>query len=452
MSEVPEEQYKVFNDPIHGHIALHPLLVRIIDTPQFQRLRSIKQLGGTYFVYPGAAHNRFEHSIGVCHLAGELVQVLKNRQPKLDIDDRDILCVQIAGLCHDLGHGPFSHLFDGMVIPKILPNSKWKHEQASEKMFVHLVEVNDLESVMKHYGLVLPADLEFIKELINGPQDSQTPWPYKGRTEGKCFLYEIVANKVTGIDVDKDCYHLGIQNNFDYERLLKFARVCVVEGRKHICTRDKEVDNLYNMFHTRNGLHRRAYQHKVSNAIELMITEALVKANNYIEIQGSGGKRLKMSEAIEDMEAYSKLTDNVFDEILNSTDPNLAGAQKILQDIHCRNLYKCVGLMYIENQLNKKTKDERQKVVDMTYGMKDKNPIDFMHFYSKENPNKAFKIPKDRVSQLLPEKFSEQLIQVFCMKKDEQTLKEGKKCFEEWSKRQRCSPPGRSPTQSGATV
>ena len=55
---------KVFNDPIHGHIRLHPLLVKIIDTPQFQRLRYIKQLGGCYFVYPGASHNRFEHSIG----------------------------------------------------------------------------------------------------------------------------------------------------------------------------------------------------------------------------------------------------------------------------------------------------------------------------------------------------------------------------------------------------
>ncbi|EDO26257.1 predicted protein, partial [Nematostella vectensis] len=55
---------KVFNDPIHGHIDVHPLCVKIIDTPQFQRLRNLKQLGGCYFVFPGAAHNRFEHSIG----------------------------------------------------------------------------------------------------------------------------------------------------------------------------------------------------------------------------------------------------------------------------------------------------------------------------------------------------------------------------------------------------
>ena len=60
--------HQVFNDPIHGHVELHPLLVKIIDTPQFQRLRNIKQLGGKYFVFPGASHNRFEHSIVKCNL------------------------------------------------------------------------------------------------------------------------------------------------------------------------------------------------------------------------------------------------------------------------------------------------------------------------------------------------------------------------------------------------
>ena len=59
--------FQVFNDPIHGHIELEPLLVKIINTPQFQRLKNIKQLGGAYYVFPGASHNRFEHSIGcVC--------------------------------------------------------------------------------------------------------------------------------------------------------------------------------------------------------------------------------------------------------------------------------------------------------------------------------------------------------------------------------------------------
>ena len=66
---------QVFNDPIHGHIEVHPLCMKIIDTPQFQRLRDIKQLGGTYFVFPGGSHNRFEHCIGyvICFYLANIV-------------------------------------------------------------------------------------------------------------------------------------------------------------------------------------------------------------------------------------------------------------------------------------------------------------------------------------------------------------------------------------------
>uniref|UniRef100_A0A3P9IF46 HD/PDEase domain-containing protein n=1 Tax=Oryzias latipes TaxID=8090 RepID=A0A3P9IF46_ORYLA len=100
--------------------------VQIIDTPQFQRLRYIKQLGGGYFVYPGASHNRFEHSIGVAYLAGLQARTLRENQPELNITDKDILCLEIAGLCHDLGHGPFSHLFDQMFMPQANGNEEWK--------------------------------------------------------------------------------------------------------------------------------------------------------------------------------------------------------------------------------------------------------------------------------------------------------------------------------------
>ncbi|KPP56276.1 hypothetical protein Z043_126135, partial [Scleropages formosus] len=167
---------QVFNDPIHGHIEFHPLLIHIIDTPQ------------------------------VGHLAGLLVRALRERQPELQIDHRDMLCVQIAGLCHDLGespqtshlihtllthsHGPFSHVFEGMFMPKARPDFRWKHEMTSVEMFDHLIKANGLETVMEQHGLVLPQDLVFIKEQI-------------GRPKEKWFLYEIVANKRNGIDVDK---------------------------------------------------------------------------------------------------------------------------------------------------------------------------------------------------------------------------------------------------------
>uniref|UniRef100_A0A8D3A957 HD domain-containing protein n=1 Tax=Scophthalmus maximus TaxID=52904 RepID=A0A8D3A957_SCOMX len=427
---------QVFNDPIHGHVELHPLLIKIIDTPQFQRLRNLKQLGGSYFVFPGASHNRFEHSIGVCYLAGQLVQALNERQPELLITRRDILCVQIAGLCHDLGHGPFSHMFDGRFIPKARPDITWKHENASVAMFDHLVKENDLNQLMTQHGLVLPEDLTFIKEQIGGPLDTNAAQAKKS------FLYQIVANKTNGIDVDKwdyfarDCYHLGIQNNFDYRRFLKFARVCEVDGQKHICTRDKEVGNLYDMFHTRNCLHRRAYQHKVGNIIEAMITEAFLKADPYIQIEGSEGKMFTLSTAIDDMVAYTKLTDNVFEQILHSSVTELAEPREILNNIICRRLFKFLG----ETQA-----DERLSVTKVFIAFPallwpsaqnflffEKNPINSVHFYSKDNPTKAYQIRKNQVSKLLPEQFAEQLIRVYFKKRDDNSLDAAKMHFVQW--------------------
>ncbi|XP_076596618.1 deoxynucleoside triphosphate triphosphohydrolase SAMHD1-like [Chaetodon auriga] len=464
--QIEAEQSKVFNDPIHGHVELHPLLIKIIDTPQFQRLRNLKQLGGTYFVFPGASHNRFEHCIGVGHLAGRLVQALNERQPELLISRRDILCVQIAGLCHDLGHGPFSHMFDGKFIPHARPDITWKHEKASLDMFDYLVEDNHLKPVMEDHGLVLPEDLDFIKEQIGGPLVSNAgrKWPYKGRPEDKSFLYEIVANKRNGIDVDKwdyfarDCYHLGIQNNFDYHRFLKFARVCEADGQKQICVRDKEVGNLYDMFHTRNSLHRRAYQHKVGDIIETMITEAFLEADKHIQFEGSGGRMFTLSTAIDDMEAYTKLTDHVFEQILNSSSPELAEARKILRNIVCRRLYKCLGQTQAEKPLDvtqemihsweavlAKTvpqtgaqdvslqpEDFVVSVILMDYGMKEKNPINNVRFYCKDDPNTAIQICKNQVSKLLPEQFAEQQIRVYCKKTDDRSLEAAKKQFVQW--------------------
>ncbi|XP_060772817.1 deoxynucleoside triphosphate triphosphohydrolase SAMHD1-like [Neoarius graeffei] len=457
-SQLPTE-YKVFNDPIHGHIELHPLLVKIIDTPQFQRLRYIKQLGGTYFVFPGASHNRFEHSIGVAHLAGCLLKSLRDKQPELEITERDILCVQIAGLCHDLGHGPFSHLFDNLFIEKVRPDLEWKHETASVEMFDHLVKTNGLEDKFT------PDELNFIKALIDSNDSQAKKYKHERR---KDFLYEIVANKRTGIDVDKwdyfarDSYHLGIPTSSDHNRFIKFARVCEVEGKKLICARDKQVHDLYEMFHTRHCLHRKAYQHTVTKIIEEMITEALVEANPHIEIEGSKRRMFKISEAIEDMEAYTKLTDHIFEQILYSSDPNLAEAQSILEKIIHRRLYKFVGQTRPQQNLTG-SKEDLEKIrrelaesrpdstdVELTYedfivnvfaidyGMKDKNPMDNVYFYRKTDPTKAIKIPKEEVSILLPETFSEKRIRVYCKQPDK--LEAAKKYFEQWCENNNLTP------------
>ena len=124
---------KKIYDPIHKYMEFEPILLKIIDTPEFQRLKNIKQLGVCYYVFSGASHNRFEHSLGVSHLANILMNNLKNKQPELKITDRQILLVKIAGLVHDLGHSCFSHFFDNYFIKdKFKNNPNTEHEQRSK--------------------------------------------------------------------------------------------------------------------------------------------------------------------------------------------------------------------------------------------------------------------------------------------------------------------------------
>uniref|UniRef100_A0A1X7TUB2 HD domain-containing protein n=1 Tax=Amphimedon queenslandica TaxID=400682 RepID=A0A1X7TUB2_AMPQE len=130
----PPQEFVTIMDPVHGSIQLDKYLFKIIDRPEFQRLRKIKQfgesklcttdtkiLGGVYYVYSGGVHTRFEHSIGVCYIAGQLVEALNKHCPPKEeklsewFTPQEKMCVQIAALCHDIGHGPFSHVYDFAV-------------------------------------------------------------------------------------------------------------------------------------------------------------------------------------------------------------------------------------------------------------------------------------------------------------------------------------------------
>ncbi|XP_021349063.1 deoxynucleoside triphosphate triphosphohydrolase SAMHD1-like, partial [Mizuhopecten yessoensis] len=424
----------IFNDPIHGHIELHPLCVKIIDTPEFQRLRFIKQLGACYFVYPGASHNRFEHSLGVCHLAGELVRAIKNRQPQLHVSSKDILCVEIAGLCHDLGHGPFSHLFDRKFIPQALPDGvDWEHEEASVDMFDHLVKKNGLDTEFDKYGLT-DMDRTFIKEQIKGPSE-----------EGNMNLCSPEVN-----DFYKgEAVWLSDLTEMMVLFLHPFNTNWRFEGR------DKSKGFLYeDMFNTRVTLHKRAYQHRVNAIIEHMITEAFLKADEHLKFLGADGKLVTMSQSIHDMEAYSKLTDSVFDLILMSTDPNLKEARDILTKVLQRKLYKCVGQTKPKDQVYKKSdaecikkeivakgqeKDRQNlednlivEIISMDYGMKDSNPIDHVRFYDKRNPEKPMVIRKEEVSRMTPKEFTDQNVYLFTRRNDKEFYQTAMETFKQW--------------------
>ena len=476
---------------MHGTIQISPLCVKIINTPQFQRLRNIKQLGCCYYVYPGASHNRFEHSIGVYHLAGKLAQHLQKRMEN-DMKDpdlaeqlkdyvmtkNDLLCIEIAGLCHDLGHGPFSNLFEELFYkePSIVKDVKvWKHEDASMDMFQHMIDANEKlkKALMDEFGKSNHQELQeiinFIKDLIIGKVGDKP-----------AYMYEIVANKKSEIDVDKmdyfarDCHGLGMKSDFDHLRYIQNCRVMIIvddagEKRSSICIRDKEVHNLYELFHTRNNLFRRAYYHKVSTAVEYMVTDALVAANEVIKVETDKGETVRMSQAWKYMSAYQKLTDGVLDCIMMSKETGLETSKNLLSRIHNRDLYKCVyesppkKVSSEEKEMTEKLKNDGKdqseviskqeeeikanimkagqnlskedfmvKMFTYSYGKGTENPIKSVFFYEK-GKNKRIKIEPSEVSLFLPsEVFQERIIRVYLKTNEkEPELKEAVKILKQ---------------------
>jgi HD superfamily phosphohydrolase len=471
---------KTFNCPIHGHIELSPLSVRIIDTPHFQRLRDISQLGGVYYVFPGAASRRFEHCIGVAYLARLFIEKIHDVQRnELSITEVDKLCVEIAGLCHDLGHGPFSHLFDGKVLPALGVHD-FVHEHASIGIFEILIEENNLLPDFAKFGLGAE-DIHFIKELILG-DEHEAPKGFKWVGRGdKTFLYDIVANKRNGIDVDKfdyfarDCHVLGISKSFDCLRLMKFAmvhrvdrsennehaekRVCIdgadaavtspLTGDLEVCFHQKEAWNLFELFHTRYTLHKRAYQHRVAGCVELMISEVFILAANHIFIPGADNKMRNLYECVNDMHAYWKLGEYLLKQIENSVSTELEPARQALLRLRRRDMVAFVGeiLLDPEGTVLGKSRDTIKNeimgdsqfpnsdlfvsIIKIGYGKGGRDPVsELTTFYSPRKAKGANpahpgweigSLPADSISRLIPREFQETYVRVYCRYKHQLT-------------------------------
>lgn len=408
--------YKFIHDSIHDHMEIQPIILQIINTPPFQRLRYLKQLSVTDYVFPSASHTRFEHSIGVSHLASRMIKSIRNKQPELNIDDRDILKVEIAGLCHDLGHGPFSHTFDKFLEDK-LGNYQYVHHENRSCML--------LEYLVKKYNIeVDDAMLDDIKDLIH-PQ---------GKCNNKPFLYHIISNPSNGIDVDKfdylkrDTFNLGLKYSIDLDRLIETARVIDNE----ICYPEKLLFSISNIFQTRGRLHKEIYNHPIVQAVELMIFDMLENMP------------LDWINIVSNPEIFLKYTDNIITE-LNDKDEKFAGAVEIRDQIWRREIYGYVDQIILPNSLYPYSNDiiERFKkrisgdvngnikILCLHIGYKE-NPISKVKFYDiKKNPNVSYHLDDNKISPLLPTSYEEKTIRFYITDKTMKSI--GKYCINEFT-------------------
>lgn len=312
-------------DPIHDFIRVYETELKIIDSPIFQRLRRIRQLSGAHFTYPSAQHSRFEHSLGVMHVAGQAAQALKE---KGFLSTDKIQEIRLAALLHDVGHGPFSHLFEEVLQIK----KKISHEEMGKRIILH----SEIGDILSNAGF----DRRFITKLAFG--DSK----YK-------FVNELISGSLSADMMDylqRDGYFTGAEHaKIDHKRIIQSLDVYknkLALDRSALYSFESMILSRYQMF-------KAVYFHKTVRSAEVMMLEAIRLADDEAEFTSLN------------LDDYVKLTDEfVISQILSLSEytNELRRAKQIANDYQNRHLLKCV---YEKIMSNKKSDDQdklRQKI------------------------------------------------------------------------------------------
>ena len=291
-------------DPIHDFVRVNSNELKIIDTPIFQRLRRIRQLSGAHLIYPGAQHTRFEHSLGVMHMASMAGHVLHE---KGIVSSDNIQNLRFAGLLHDIGHGPFSHLFE-----ELLQKRKMSHEDIGRDIILK-TQIGDLISANGF-------NKKFITELAFGDSKFQ-------------FMNEIISGALSADIMDyllRDGYFTGAEHaKIDHNRLTYSLDVY----KNKLALEKSALVNFETMMISRYQMFKAVYFHKTVRAGEVMLLESM-----YLAEEELGLSSISLDE-------YLKLTDEVIlSKLLNLPERNskLRIAKKIATDYINRNLFKSV--------------------------------------------------------------------------------------------------------------
>lgn len=252
---------KIFNDPVHGFITIpHELIFDIIEHPYFQRLRRIRQLALSDYVYPGAIHTRFHHALGAFHLMRKALSILKIKGVKITTQEE--LAAEIAILLHDIGHGPFSHTLEKCLIENV------SHEAISK---IYMQQLN------RHFKGKLSLAIEI----------------FEGRYKKK-FLHQLVSSQ---LDVDRldylsrDAFFTGVNEGaISWERLIEMMNV----RHDQLVIEQKGIYSIESFIIARRLMYWQVYLHKTVLCVEQMMIKAIERAKYLI----AHGENLQASAAL----------------------------------------------------------------------------------------------------------------------------------------------------------
>src|SRR5216684_2941084 len=315
-------------DPIHDFIRIYESEIKVIDSSIFQRLRRIRQLAGAHLVYPSAQHSRFEHSLGVTHLAGQAATVLKD---KGFLNSDDVANLRLGGLLHDIGHGPLSHLFEEVLQKR----KKISHEEIGKKIILQ-TEIGDL---LSKSGF----DKKFLADLAFGNSKYQ-------------FMNEIISGGLSADMMDylpRDGYFTGAEHaKIDFKRIIQSLDVY----EKKLSLDKSALYSFESMMISRYQMFKAVYFHKTVRSAEVMLLEAMSLADNELELTSNN------------LDNYIKLTDElVISKLisLSGKSSDLKKAKQLAKDYQERRLLKCVfeKILSRNNSISKVKTSEIQKEI-----------------------------------------------------------------------------------------
>ncbi len=237
------DEVKVLRDPVHEYVRIeYEVIWKLLDTPEFQRLRRIHQLGGSYMVYHGAEHSRFSHSVGVYEIARRMINEVKGLKDVLN--EYEQIVVLCAALLHDVGHGPFSHAFESVT--------GISHETMTIRI---ILEGPTLRPLLDSVSNTLAND---ICRVID-------------HSHPKTLLTQMISSQIDADRMDyllRDSYFTGVSyGEYDIERILRTLRI----ENDRLVIKESGMNAVEDYIMARYQMYWQVYYHPTSRAYEIML-------------------------------------------------------------------------------------------------------------------------------------------------------------------------------------